>query len=551
MFGPHLWHDLVRLARKGWPTWLRVLYLGVLLISLTVLHQSQGNTARSLAQHAERSFNYALTVVIVQDLLVLLVLPVYVASAIVEEKENRTIESLFLTHLSDREIVLGKLGARLIPVAALVLAGLPLLAFLRLAGNIDIDFLLYHEMNTLMLLVVGGCICIWQSTQSESAFQAITGSYPYLLPLAFAGIIVVSVLPWMVGGIVAHVAQSITRAAVQPVPWYAGTMLLCLPVYLATALLLLQTAIGNMRQFRREQLNRPRRLSSALSLTDNRPPPPRQRRHKAVSHIHPLAQPVRDNALFWKECLKDGSGWSLSARWLVPAVGIVLVSAVVVRLMVYGAHQGAPANERELRAALSTFPYTAYFVSLAAYALLVTFQTTLTVAGEKEQDTLAFLLLIPDERPAILFNKWLGPLWRNWPVLAIAYLGVLLGAAGGLFSLRTTLILALFPWPLLLMLSAVALFLSVLCRRVLFANIVLIGLLASLLLLHSAAQAWLGDVVLFYVTLLFDTSLAELKQIPTQLAAQVALCEQAAFVAAAGLCGWLALRRFRTRPLAG
>src|SRR5947209_12252844 len=170
----------------------------------------------------------------------------------------------------------------------------------------------------------------------------------------------------------------------------------------------------------------------------------------------------------------------------------------------------------------------------------------MSVAGEKEQDTLAFLLLIPDERPAILFNKWLGPLWRNWPVLAIAYLGVLLGGGAGLFSPGTALYLVLLPWPFLLMLSATALFLSVLCRRVLFANIVLIALLATLLLLHFAAQAWLGDVMLFYLTLLFDTSLAEFKQIPTRLASQVAVCEQGVFLLAAALCGWLAMRRFRS-----
>jgi ABC-type Na+ efflux pump permease subunit len=544
MFGPHLWSDLVRLARKGWPTWLRVLYLGVILVSLTVLHQSQENTVgyKRLAEHAERGFNYALTVIVVQDVLILLVLPVYVASAIVEEKENRTIESLLLTHLSDREIVLGKLAARLIPVAALILAGLPLLAFLRLYGNVDLGFLQYHEANTFMLLVVGGTMCVWQSTQSETAFQAISNSYPLLLPLALGGILAASVLPWFLG----LVQRAFTRAGVQPLPWYGASLAILIPLYTGTALFFLYLAVGNMRRFRLEERRRPRRLTSALSLTDSREPAPRQRKHKARSRIHPLAQPVRDHALFWKECLKDGTGWSLSARWLAAAVGIVLAVAVGVRLIVFAVQVASPQDERNVRAMISVFPYTAYFVSVAAYTLLVTFQMTMSVAGEKEQDTLAFLLLIPDERPTILFNKWLGPLWRNWSVLAIAYLGVLMGLGGGLFSLRTTLCLLLLPWPFLLMLAALALCLSVVCRRVLFANIVVIAFLATLLLLHFAAEAWLGDVALFYLTFLFDTSLAEFKQIPTQLATRIALCEQGMFVLTAVLLGGLALRRFRT-----
>ncbi len=190
--------------------------------------------------------------------------------------------------------------------------------------------------------------------------------------------------------------------------------------------------------------------------------------------------------------------------------------------------------------------YDFYFVALAAYVLLVLFQTTMSVAGEKEQDTLVFLLLIPDERPAILFNKWLGPLWRNWPVLAISYLGVLLGLAGGLYSLRTALAMVLLPWPLLLMLSALALWLSVACRRVLYANIILIGCLGALLVAHVAAWAWLGNVVLFYVTLLFETTLAEFTQISWAQALWFALGEQALFLLVAAACAGLALRRFRS-----
>ena len=182
MFGPHFNYDMIRLARKGWPTLLRVVYLSILLIGLTVMYRSTGNLV-SPSQFAERAQVYANTLVVLQDFLVLLFLPVYVASAIAQEKENRTLEIVFLSFLTDREIVLGKLGARLMHLGAIALASFPLLIFMHLWGNVELDFLIYHEINTFLLLVTGGAICIHISTLSAGVFQAITRSYAWLAAL--------------------------------------------------------------------------------------------------------------------------------------------------------------------------------------------------------------------------------------------------------------------------------------------------------------------------------------------------------------------------------
>jgi ABC-type Na+ efflux pump permease subunit len=53
--------------------------------------------------------------------------PAYLASAIVQEKERRTIEFLLITDLSSREIVLGLAFSRLALLALVLLAGLPIL----------------------------------------------------------------------------------------------------------------------------------------------------------------------------------------------------------------------------------------------------------------------------------------------------------------------------------------------------------------------------------------------------------------------------------------
>ena len=98
MFGPHFHVDLVRLARKRWPTLVRVVYLSILLIGLTIMYRSADTLLKSgefangrdptysyvLSAVADRAQVYAHFLVVLQDILVLLFLPVYVASAIAD-----------------------------------------------------------------------------------------------------------------------------------------------------------------------------------------------------------------------------------------------------------------------------------------------------------------------------------------------------------------------------------------------------------------------------------------------------------------------------------
>lgn len=62
-----------------------------------------------------------------QGLAVLLIAPLYAASAIAGERERHTLEALLLSDLRDGEIVLGRSLVRLLLLAMLLLAGLPVL----------------------------------------------------------------------------------------------------------------------------------------------------------------------------------------------------------------------------------------------------------------------------------------------------------------------------------------------------------------------------------------------------------------------------------------
>ena len=94
------------------------------------------------------------------------------------------------------------------------------------------------------------------------------------------------------------------------------------------AKVLLQKTIGLMTNVRREESHHP----WGSALPDKPARKPRRRGNEAVSNIHPLAFPIRDSALFWKECLKDGTSWSLRAGWVGSGIIKLLVPICLYRI---------------------------------------------------------------------------------------------------------------------------------------------------------------------------------------------------------------------------
>jgi ABC-type transport system involved in multi-copper enzyme maturation permease subunit len=397
--GPHFYYDLIRIARKGWPTAVRVLFLAVVLVSLLIMDRTQGQSVHftRLEDFARRAQNFAYLLIVLQYLLVLALLPVYVASSIAEEKENQTLESLTLTHLSDRELILGKLGARLVHVGGFALANFPLLAFMLLWGNVDGTMLLYHEIHLFMLLISAGSICIRTSTYAESAFQAISNSYLFIGMLGAASMAAAFAMPWMCGPCLYRDGSA-----------HYGTPLILLGIiHGIVTVATLRDAIAQVEVLRHEERKKPRKLTGALTLTDNRPVSTRTgKRGQVKSRVHPWAWPIKGNALFWKECLKDGTDYSLSARWFFIGLAVVVVVGGIFRLLyavMPRAHDGDPG----IRAPAYTFTFVSYIIALGVYGLVVLFQMTMSVAAEREHGTLTFLLSVPDDRRTILFAKWL------------------------------------------------------------------------------------------------------------------------------------------------
>ena len=109
--------------------------------------------------------------------LVLLAAPAATAGAICLDRSRGTLTHLLVTDLSDREIVLGKLAARLTPILTLVACPLPVMQILTLLGGVDPDALLGSFVVTLGVAVLGCCLALVFSIWVRRTHEALLATY--------------------------------------------------------------------------------------------------------------------------------------------------------------------------------------------------------------------------------------------------------------------------------------------------------------------------------------------------------------------------------------
>jgi len=190
LFGPVLFYDMVRMSRRSRYLVLRCLYILILLAVLYSVYQSFAWTAAmvswsmatkyptatpaDLARFGEMFFGYFL---LAQYVVILLITPAYVAGAIAEEKQRKTLEYILTTDLSNREIVLGKVAARLGFLMLFLLAGLPVVSFAQLFGGIPPELLWAGFGASLLTVLSLTGISILASVYAQRVRDALLISY--------------------------------------------------------------------------------------------------------------------------------------------------------------------------------------------------------------------------------------------------------------------------------------------------------------------------------------------------------------------------------------
>ena len=144
--GPVAHFELVRIARRRRTFALRFVFGLILLGGIGAQYAEHADgldrgllSFREMAQFGQTTF---LWLTFAQAVLVIGLTPALMADAIASERQSKTLHYLLASRLSGPEIVLGKLTARLLTLAALVVLVLPVASIFTLVGGVSVSHLL-------------------------------------------------------------------------------------------------------------------------------------------------------------------------------------------------------------------------------------------------------------------------------------------------------------------------------------------------------------------------------------------------------------------------
>lgn len=520
LVGPLFFYDLVRLARRGRSILLRCFYALALLGALCLAYTDRFPTLDAwqqafaprrvpLNQLADFSRWFILAVLLAQSAAVLIITPVYLAGAITEEKERQTLGLLFASHLSDREIVLGKLFARLTHLGCVLLTGLPIVLLASLMGGYgDLVVLVSTFLVTGMTLLSAGSVSMLCSVLCRNGLSALMCSYAGVLafnlvwifpclgylssPIAF-----VFVLDYQLHepSPTSMFAAPMTPAApTSPQGWTGESVGMTTTYVLLHGLiagLCMQAAIRNLRTAEPDPVFRtpvaePRLVpvSTAFEVAE-------VRHHEAARPRMrcSLLPPPRGDPLLWKEMAHDPprSIPPAAEGMKIIAVQVLSLSVIFWLLVLVGyCPWYLPECVKALTVVVNTLLRVLTIATATIWCIGVAFRTASSLCRERDRRTLGMLLSLPVERAALLRARWLGGILR-WRALGFLLLGIWsLGLLTGMLHPIGVLLLAGSCAASMALLASLGVWLALVCRDTMRAQLSM-----ALLLLVLFVGPWL------------------------------------------------------------
>ncbi|MBA4188006.1 MAG: hypothetical protein C0467_08300 [Planctomycetaceae bacterium] len=189
VFGPVFTLDATRVGRRFSTFLIRWAYLLVLVGVLAVFYRSWRGDLNApggvvhpsvLTRFAENFFwVYSVT----QFLVIATLTPAFTAATITDEKERKTLHFLLVTDLTGREIVFGKLAARIGALLTLVIAGLPIVSLMQFFGGIEPRLLLVSLSMTISTVLSLSALSVAASVLMARTRDAVL--LAYALPVAY------------------------------------------------------------------------------------------------------------------------------------------------------------------------------------------------------------------------------------------------------------------------------------------------------------------------------------------------------------------------------
>lgn len=186
LFGPIFAKEMVEMARRWRYYQNRIIFGCVVLLVLWMVHEQmqwmiriQGKTTLSmLARMAEGFF---LGYLWVQHIAVYIFVPFFLTGVISGEREQKTLDLLFTTQLTNREIILGKLLSRVVSMVLLILSGVPIVAMTMLFGGVNAQVFVHALIATMVALLYVSSFAIYFSTITKTTLGALIRTYWWML----------------------------------------------------------------------------------------------------------------------------------------------------------------------------------------------------------------------------------------------------------------------------------------------------------------------------------------------------------------------------------
>ncbi len=437
--GPLFAIEMLRLARGGVHLRLRVLYAVVLMIGLLATYVREfkelspielivgHDVVFPLDRMASFAASFAQMFFICQLIALSLITPVLAGGAIIEEKDRLTIDFLRSSLLSNREIIVGKLLARLVYIFGFAMTGLPILTLTMLFGGIDGTVLVVCFIVAFISTLSLATFSMWTATRSETLRPVLINSYVVVLFLA-----VVSWCCVLFAGpqyMLSPFVMTIGALNEAPLRRWMGLNLEAATVIFVllhgiTSLLCTLLALGGIRTY---LLNAQQPVPRA-ELPVLEPEPASPRRERAPLRLKPVP-PMRkdDDPLLWKERHFADRTANLDRSLQKGCLfGALVAFAVPVGLMIFLAMMKLIADGESPSPYVTPILFAAALAAVAGFVPFAGMMATSTVVRERKRQTLDSLLILPIERVDILWAKvvasalWLKP-WLIGLTILVGY----------------------------------------------------------------------------------------------------------------------------------
>jgi ABC-type Na+ efflux pump permease subunit len=431
VLGPIFARELVTVPRRRGHYPARAATVGLLAILGVTLWQALiGFGADATLGDTARFGTLLFQISIFVELLLLLFFSaVSAAGAVSQEKDRRTFLLLLLTDMRDHEIVLGKLLGSLLPLAAVLLASVPVLSMLLLLGGIDpaqvIQAAVVLAASAAAAGSLGGLVALWR----DRTYQALALSVLALVLWICVGPAIEAIGP----SIAAGAPWPAIRSAIDPFaamrsvleydparlaglapPYIFGLVMLVLGIGL-NGLGIVRLRVWNPSGETIMQREGPDHDPEA-SMSDDEVKAFRAQAHAAPGRV----RAVGENPILWRETQTLAYG----RRPLLVKMTFFIVLAAIVMFALQ--ELSRPGGRSSFAAAYGLVPVTV--LSL----LLVAAQAVTSITSERDGGALDVLLVTDISPREFIFGKLVGAARNTWlfivPPFALAAYYAAMGA---------------------------------------------------------------------------------------------------------------------------